>query len=240
MKRKLYHIKMKTLNDLYDYGLKIYQDSNYFKFSLDSILLAEYVKAHSKDKIIDLCTGNAPVPMILSTKYPNKIVGIELQEKIYQNAVDSIKYNKLENQIEIIKDNVKNAKNYFPGNNFDIITCNPPYFRYNGKSLVNKDEIKSISRHEIAINLRELVDTMNYLVNNKGTIYMVYPAQRLMELSNELSRVNISIKEIYFIITNETNSINIMLIKAVKNAKSDIKVKYLDIRDLKTYQNIKW
>ena len=178
--------------------------------------------------------------MILSTKYPNKIIGMELQKKIYDNAIESIAYNKLENQIEIINDNVKNAKNYFPGNNFDVITCNPPYFRYNGKSLVNKDEIKSISRHEITINLKELVETINYLINNKGTLYMVYPAQRLMELSNELNKVNISVKEIYFIITNDTNSINIMLVKAVKNAKSDIKVKYLDIRDLKTYQNIKW
>ena len=231
---------MRKLNDLFDYDLKIYQDTDYFKFSLDSILLAEYTTLHGKDKIIDLCTGNAPVPMILSTKYKNKMVGIELQEEIYKNAIDSIKYNNLDNQIEIINDNVKTANKYFPGNIFDVITCNPPYFRYNGKSLVNKDEIKSISRHEIAINLKELVQTINYLINNKGTLYMVYPAQRLIELSEELNKVNISVKEIYFIITNETNSINIMLIKAVKNAKSDIKVKYLDVRDLKTYKNIKW
>ena len=85
---------MKRLNDLYDYGLMIYQDSNYFKFSLDSILLAECTKLHKNDKVIDLCTGNAPVPMILSTKYDNKIVGMELQKEIYEHAIDSIVYNK--------------------------------------------------------------------------------------------------------------------------------------------------
>ena len=74
---------MKILNDLYDYNLKIYQDENYFKFSLDSILLAEYIKLKKNDKIIDLCTGNAPIPMILSTKYNNKIYGIELQKNVY-------------------------------------------------------------------------------------------------------------------------------------------------------------
>jgi tRNA1(Val) A37 N6-methylase TrmN6 len=231
---------MKKLNDLYDYGLMIYQDSDYFKFSLDSILLSEYTKLHKNDKVIDLCTGNAPVPMILSTKYENEIVGIELQKEIYELAIESIAYNKLENQIKIVNDNVKNAKNYFPGNNFDVITCNPPYFRYNGKSLVNKDEKKSISRHELFVNLSELVETISYLVKDNGKIYMVYQAQRLLELSSELNKRNIFIKEIYFVITNDTNSINIVLIKAIQGAKSDTKVKYLDVRNLKTYKNIDW
>ena len=231
---------MKKLNDLYDYGLMIYQDSNYFKFSLDSILLAECTKLHKNDKVIDLCTGNAPVPMILSTKYDNKIVGMELQKEIYEHAIDSIVYNKLENQIKIINDNVKNAKNYFPGNNFDVITCNPPYFRYNGKSLINKDEIKSISRHEIYVNLSDLVDVINYLIKDNGRIYMVYQAQRLLELSYELNKRNIFIKEVYFIITNNIDNINIVLIKAVKGAKSDTKIHNLDVRNLKTYKNIKW
>ena len=75
---------------------------------------------------------------------------------------------------------------------------------------------------------------------DKGTLYMVYPAQRLLELSDELRSVNISIKEVYFIITNASRNINIVLIKAVKNAKSDIKIKYIDVRDLKTYKNINW
>ena len=233
-------MKMKRLNDLYDYGLMIYQDSDYFKFSLDSILLAEYTTIHAKDKVIDLCTGNAPVPMILSTKYENKIVGVELQKEIYNLAQESIEYNKLENQIEIINDNIKNVNKYFPGNNFDIITCNPPYFRYNGKSLVNKDEIKSISRHEISINLPQLIDVINYLIKDNGKLYMVYSAERLMELSYELNKVNINIKEIIFVVTNNTNNINIVLIKAIKGSKSDVKIKYIDIRNLETYKNIQW
>ena len=231
---------MKKLNDLYDYGLKIYQDTDFFKFSLDSILLAEYTSLHKKDRIIDLCTGNAPIPMILSTKYDNKIIGIELQKEIYEHAIDSVVYNKLENQIQIINDNVKNVNNYFPGNNFDVITCNPPYFRYNGKSLVNKDEIKSISRHEIYINLDELVDVIDYLIKDNGKIYMVYQAQRIMELSYKLGLKTINIKEVVFVITNDTNSINMVLIKAVKNSKSDTKIKYIDIRGLDTYKNIVW
>ena len=240
MKPGIYHTKMKKLNDLFDYGLKIFQDTDYFKFSLDSILLAEYVKVNKNDRIIDLCTGNAPLPMILSTKYSNKIIGIELQKTIYNYGVSSINHNNLNSQIFLINDDIKNVQNYFPGNNFDIITCNPPYFRYNGKSLVNKDEVKSISRHEIFITLSELVEVINYLIAERGTLYMVYPSQRLMELSSELKKYKIAIKEIYFIITNGTSNINIMLIKAIKNAKSDIKVKYLDIRNMKTYQNIKW
>ena len=69
---------------------------------------------------------------------------------------------------------------------------------------------------------------------------MVYQAQRLLELSSKLNENNIYIKEIYFVITNATNSINIVLIKAIKGAKSDVKIKYLDVRGLETYKNINW
>ena len=75
------------LNDLFDYGYKIYQDDNYFKFSLDSVILAEFVNIKkNKYKVMDLCSGNAPIPMILNLKYNGQldISAIELQKDIYE------------------------------------------------------------------------------------------------------------------------------------------------------------
>ena len=229
---------MKVLNDLYDYGLKIYQDDENFKFSLDTILLAESVELKKNDKVLDFCTGGAPVPLILSTKYNNKIIGVEIQEIVYNLAKDSIIYNKLDNQIDIINDNLVNIRNYFPGNNFDVITCNPPYFKYSNTSLINENETKAISRHEIKASLKEIVETAAYMLKDNGLFYIVHRVDRLQELSDELSTNNLFIKNLYFIKTNETNNLNIVIIKAVKNAKYGIKSKIIEIFKKESYKNI--
>lgn len=230
-------MEKKQLNDLFDYGLMIYQHPDYFKFSLDSILLAEFAKIHKNDKVIDLCTGNAPIPLILSTKYDNEIYGVEIQKDLYEYALESVKYNR-KNQIKLINDNIKNLKNYFPGNNFDIITCNPPYFRYNETGYLNIEPKKALARHELSMNIEDLCFIMDYLLKNKGTIYMVYNAHRLFELAIILSKYNIFIKKTVFVKTNDSKEYNIVLIKAVKNSKTDSKIGYIDVREKKTYQNI--
>ena len=116
------------LNDLFDYDMKIYQNSEYFKFSIDSVLLAEFVNIKRGHKrILDMCTGNAPVPLILSKKYNNiDIIGIEIQKEIYDLAKKSIIYNNSMN-ITLINEDVNNIVDLIKNNKFDIITCNPPY-----------------------------------------------------------------------------------------------------------------
>ena len=101
----------KVLNDLFDYGLYIFQDGDKFKFSLDSILLAEFVEVGSTiNQIVDFCSGNGPVPMILSTKCDASITGIEIQKNIYNLGKESIEYNGLNNKIKFINDNLTNVK----------------------------------------------------------------------------------------------------------------------------------
>ena len=140
-------------NDLFDYKNRyIWQIDGGFKFSLDSILLAEYVKVRNNLSILDMCTGNAPIPLIISTKTNSKIVGFEIQKDIANLAKKSVEENKLGNQIKIINDDIKNIGKYEEKNSFDVITCNPPYFKENS-SLVNKNDYKSLARHEITINL---------------------------------------------------------------------------------------
>ena len=144
------------LNDLLNYELKIYQDVDAFKFSIDSVLLAEFVNINFRAKnIIDFCSGNAPIPMILSTKFNKNIVGVEIQKDIYSLGLKSIEYNKIEN-IKFLNMDVKELSNYFDYN-FDIITCNPPYFKYNNDSIININSSKAIARHEIMITLEDVI-----------------------------------------------------------------------------------
>ena len=119
---------METINDLVGYdNLKIYQNDDWFKFSLESVLLPNFVSINPSTKsILDLCTGNAPIPLILSTRTNAHITGVEIQKDIYDLACKTIKINQLDNQIEIINDDILNIKDKYESDSFDIITVNPP------------------------------------------------------------------------------------------------------------------
>jgi len=227
-------------NDLYDYGLFIYQDDKRFKFSLDSILLAEFVNIDKNTKyIVDFCTGNAPVPLILSTKYAGNIVGIELQKYIYDLGCKSILTNKLNNRLELINDNIKNVNNYIESESVDIVTCNPPYFKYEKNSLINDNREKAIARHEIEMSLEDIMISARYILKNKGELYIVHRSDRLQEIVNVLSNYKFAIKKIQFVCTGGNVS-NIVLIKAIKNGNyGSLKVfKEVDVSNVNTYKGI--
>lgn len=231
---------MVVLNDLFDYGLKIYQDSERFKFSLDSLLLAEFVEIKESDNnIMDFCSGNAPVPLIIAKKYHKNIIGIEIQKEIYDLAVRSIKENNLENHIIMYNSNVLDTNNYFPGNNFDIITCNPPFFKVHNSSLINNDLKKAIARHEITIELKEIIKTASYHLKDNGKFYLVHRPERLQEILVEAEKKHLIVKEIKFISSKSEDYAIMVLLKFIKNASNGTKVStYIINRETKTYQDI--
>ena len=232
-------MKVEVLNDLYDYGLKIYQDNELFKFSLDSLLLAEFVNVNKNDKnLLDICSGNAPLPLIIGKKYNIDITGVEIQREIYLLAIKSIVENNLSN-IEMLNCNAKDLKNYFPGNNFDIITCNPPFFKVNETSLINEERKKAIARHELTITLEEIFDIVKGLLKDKGAFYLVHRPSRLEEIINLATTHNLHVKKMIFIYSNWKKEAIMVLLKMVKNSSPGVKIKSIKIdREIKTYQNI--
>ena len=231
---------MIVLNDLYDYGLKIYQDSEKFKFSLDSLLLTEFVEIKKTDKkLLDLCSGNAPLPLILGNKYDINITGIEIQKEIYDLALKSIEHNNLQNKIEMLNINAADIKNYFPGNNFDIITCNPPFFKINEKSLINENSEKAIARHELTITLEKIIEIASYELKDNGKFYLVHRPERLEEIISIANKNNLHVKEIEFIYSASNDYAIMVLFKFIKNSNLGTKIRATIInRETKTYQNI--
>ena len=217
---------MKVVNDLLNYSnLKIVQDDNYFNFSLDSVLLPNFVKINKgTKKILDLGTGNAPIPMILSTMTSAKIYGIELQKEIYDLAIESLKINNLEDRIEIINDNIKNLDKYFEPNSFDVIVSNPPYFKYTEGSNINETIQKTIARHEKEITLSEIVFTAKKFLNNNGTFAMVHRTDRLIEIIEEFRKNNIEPKRIQLIYPKVGEESNMFLIEGRKNGNVGLKI----------------
>lgn len=203
----------------------IYQNDDYFTFSLDSVLLANFVSIKLTDKtIVDFCTGNAPVPMLMSFRTKARIFGVELQKEVFDLGYESIKENEMDNQIELINDDVKNIGKYFDAESVSVVTCNPPYFKYKEDSLVNDNDIKSIARHEVKLNLDDVMVSARYVLKNGGTLAMVHRPDRLIEIINIMQKYNFEPKKIRFVYPKVGKDANILLIEAVKNGKCGLKV----------------
>ncbi len=175
-------------------------------------------------KIIDFCTGNAPIPMILSTLTDSNIIGVELQKEIYNLAVQSIKINNLEDRITLLNMNVLDIFNVYETDSFDLITCNPPYFKVNEFSNLNNNMIKSIARHEIEIKLEDICRISKKLLKNNGSLVLVHRTDRLSEIINMLLKYNLQPKRIRFLYPKELENSNLVLIDARKNGNIGLKV----------------
>lgn len=203
----------------------IYQNDDWFLFSLDSLLLANFVTLRKRDKkILDLCTGNAPVAMFLAMKSKASIVGIELQKEIYDLGEKSVIENAMDKQITLINDDIRNISKYYETDSFDVITCNPPYFKVNDTKMINDNKIKSIARHEIMCNLDSILEISKKMLRTGGVIALVYPVSRLIEIIYKMKENNIEPKKMQIIYPKQGKSANLLLIEGVKNGKSSLKI----------------
>ena len=215
---------MKVINDLLGYNLKIVQDTDYFNFSLDSVLLVHFLNLKKNMKILDICSGNCPIPLMLSTKTNSKIVAVEIQKEIYNLAKESIELNDLQNQIELLNMDAKDLTDSFETDSFDLITCNPPYFKNNDSSKKNDNSIKTIARHELMINLEDIMRLARKLLKNNGSLVMVHRPERLSEIISIMLKNNISPKRIQFIYPKDNKESNMLIIEGTKNVNNSLKV----------------
>jgi len=216
---------MEVINDLFwNDKMKIVQNTEWFNFSLDSILLANFVRIKKgSKKILDLGTGNAPIPLILSLKTKIDIYGVEKQKEIYDLAIKSVNINSKENQIHIINEDI-NEFNTEKINDFDIVISNPPFFKVATDSNLNENKIKREARHEISITLENLIKKASECLINEGSFYMVHRTERLSEIVSIMKKYGFEIKELQFIYSKRNSGSNVFLIKGVKNGNSGMKV----------------
>jgi len=203
----------------------IYQNEDYFAFSLDSVLLANFVTLKLSDKkIIDFCTGNAPIPMLMSFRTKARIFGVELQKEIFDMGYQSVIENKMDEQIMLINDNVKNVYNFIDAESMDVVTCNPPYFKYKSDSLVNSCDVKTIARHEVMLELEDVLKMSKYVLKNGGTFAMVHRPDRMIEIINLMQKYGIEPKKMRLVYPKIGKDANILLIEGIKNGKTGLKV----------------
>lgn len=199
--------------------IKIYQDTEAFNFSIDSMLLADFVSITKRvNRICDLCSGNAPIPLYLSLRCKANIVGVEVQQESYDLAVKSIKENNLDNQIEMKLANLIDIHKEL--GKFDVVTCNPPFFKI-GDNQINPNDRKAIARHEVLATLDDIVKESSLLLNSKGRLAMVHRPDRLVEILEVFKKYNIEPKRLQFIYPKMNKECNHILIEGIKDGSKD-------------------
>ena len=208
------------LDDLELDNLMIIQDKNGYKFSTDSVILANFAKAKPSDVCVDLCSGGGVVAILFS--YKNKIkkmFAVEIQAKQAEMSERSIKYNNLD--IKVINDDLKNLKSILGSETVDVITVNPPYNPQGEYSEI--DEI-AISTHEIKTNLEEIAKSSSNILKFGGKIFMVHRADRLVDIFATFRKYKLEPKVLRIVYPKISKEPNLCLIEAKKGAKSGLKI----------------
>lgn len=213
------------IDDLEYKDLKIIQDKEGFCFGIDSVLLSDFAKDIKKQaKVLDLGTGTGIISILLCGKTDlNKIIGVEIQKEVAEMASRSSKLNNLENKFEVINENILNLKNIFENQTFDVIVTNPPYKKKN-TGIVNENEKKVISRHEITADLADFIKISKDLLKDKGEFYMVHRPERLVDILSLMRENKIEPKILRFVFSKKDSEPKLILIKGIKNAKSFLKI----------------
>ena len=207
-----------------DEKFEIIQKIDGYKYGEDTILLFKLVQdsLNKKNiKLLDIGTGNGILPILLSDNdFVSELIGIDIQEENIERAKKALKLNEIEKNIQFKCMDIKEYKN---SNYFDIIISNPPYMEDNGKK-INENEHKAISRHEIKLNLSELISNAKRLLKPIGSLYFIHRTHRLVEIVKSLDENNFSIKKIIFIYSTKNNKSSMMFIEAIKGKKVKIEI----------------
>lgn len=205
--------------------LRIIQSPSVFSFSLDAVLLSKFVNVpHHKGQIVDLCSGNGVIPLFLSARTKASIIGVELQERLFDMAQRSVRYNGLEKQIEMIHGDVKEVPSQLGIEKFDVVTCNPPYFLAHEASDRNLSEHYAIARHELHLTLEEAIVSASRLLKQGGKAAFVHRPGRLLDIITIMRANRLEPKRLRFVHPKMGKEANTLLIEGIKDGKPDLKI----------------
>jgi len=204
--------------------LKIIQSSEVFSFSMDAVLLAKFANIPiSKGRIMDLCTGNGVIPLLLSTRTKAQIEAVEIQERLYDMAERSVNLNQLQEQIKIYHMDLKEAPQKLGHGRFDYVTCNPPYMpMITGET--HHNEHYAIARHEVMCCLEDVVKVSAQLLRPGGKVSFVHRPGRLMDIVTCMREYRLEPKRLRFVHPKIHKEANMILIEGMKDAQPDLKL----------------
>ncbi|MHC5217043.1 tRNA1(Val) (adenine(37)-N6)-methyltransferase [Enterococcus sp. LJL128] len=209
------------IDQLYADDIQIIQSKEVFSFSMDAVLLANFPSLPKKGLIVDLCAGNGAVGLFASRKTTAQIKQIELQPRLADMGERSIQINKLENQMEMIQLDLKEAPSIIKPDSVDLILCNPPYFKEQPDRKTNPNPYLAAARHEIHTSLEEVIAVSAKLLKTNGRLAMVHRPDRFLDILDFMQSFNIAPKRIQFVYPKPEKEANILLVEGILRGKKD-------------------
>lgn len=212
------------LDELHRNGYKIIQNLARFCFGMDAVLLSGFASALEGEKVLDLGTGTGIIPILMAAKTPaDHLTGLEIQEESADMARRSVAYNDLEDRIDIVTGDIKDASRLFGASSFDVITTNPPYMIAD-HGLVNPDEAKALARHEIKCTLEDVISQSAKVLRPGGHFFMVHRPFRLSEIFTLMTTYKLEPKRMRMVYPYVDAEPNMVLIEGVRGGKPRLSV----------------
>ena len=213
------------LDDLQLSGYEIIQDPKRFCFGVDAVLLTDFVKVKQGERVLDLGTGTGVIPILLEAKTKGThFTGLEIQEESADMARRSVAHNHLQEKVDIVTGDIKEAAEIFKSASFDVITTNPPYM-LDQHGLKNAADAKTIARHEVLCTLDDILrESAKILEESKGRFYMIHKPFRLAEILTKMCQYRIEPKRLQFVHPYIDKEPTMVLIEGMRGGKSRVKV----------------
>ena len=211
-----------TIDSFLNGKLQIIQSRQGYRFSVDALLLAEFVSVRSEDVVVDLGAGCGIISLFLAVKRKvGFIVGLELQEELASQAQRNIVLNKLEKKMAIIRGDLRHLP---MGPAFaHIVVCNPPYRRQKS-GRINPDLSKAIARHELSTKVNDILAAGKALLKEEGRLALIYPANRLAEIFAKMKIQDIEPKRLQIVFPNSYSHAKLAMIEGRLRGKSGLKI----------------
>jgi tRNA1Val (adenine37-N6)-methyltransferase len=214
--------QIETLDSIKD--VKLFQAKDGYRFSIDAVLLENFISANRLEKGIELGTGSGIISILLAKKLRGaNITAVEIQKDLAERAVRNISLNNLQGRVEILQKDIKDLKKIYPTNTFDFVFTNPP-FRKTRTGRLSIFEERAVARHEIEITLPDLVKTASYLLKHSGKFFLIYHPFRLAELISLLQKARLEPKRMKFVHSRKGEEAKMVLIEAVKGSGTWLKI----------------
>ncbi len=213
---------MIKIENLHCCNYKLYQNKKMFCFGIDAVLLADFAKVKKKEYVVDLCTGNGIIPMLLNCKSNSKkIVGVDIIEENINMCRKSAKVNGISEEVIFYNEDILKITNRLGKHGVDVVTVNPPYM-IDGSGKKNVTDEKKIARHEIMCTLEDVIRVSSDLLKYGGRFYMVHRPNRLGEIFYMMKKYKIEPKVMKLVQPYEGKVANIVLIEGLKNGKEGL------------------
>ena len=212
------------IDELQRNGYRIIQNPERFCFGMDAVLLSGFARAKKQERCLDLGCGNGIIPILMEAKTEGKhFTGLEIQPESADMAKRSVALNGLQDRIDIVEGDIKDASKIFGASSFHVVTTNPPYMTAQ-HGLTNVYEAKTIARHEVLSNLEDIIRESARLLMPGGRFYMVHRPFRLTEIMNVLTKYKLEPKRMQLVYPYIDREPNMVLIEALKGGNSRITV----------------